>query len=284
MKSTIHLSLIWSMFPMLCIETFTITTPSSSNDYQQLASLLVETFDQPSPSAKNETRASPLSRKWEQLSWEMYDKFLTEQQIRQQYMQNARKMKGKKYALFLANEYNPGILSNDRNDEVVRPFYEVAGMIELGMVLEPPIWINNEHLNDEYDDEFKDRAQKRKQQQLQLQTLLQPRAKVGVLCVKQEHMKKGIGKALIQKCEHVVRNLWNRTQLFVEVEPDNVNAMKFFHSCGYEVCIDENNNEIIRYAKVSRRRKVEERPHCVLVKSLNSVSEEVESISSPFNV
>ena len=255
------------------VETFTITTPSSNNDYQQLASLLVETFDQPSSTSDNDSSSvekSMLSvpQNWEKISWDLYGKFLTEQYTFQQYVQNARKMKGKKYSLFLAKEFNPGA-SSSGDDDVPRPYYEVVGMIELGMVLEPSMQINDQNDPNRLD---LDSSQ---------QQLLQPRAKVGVLCVNEKHANKGIGTALIQKCEDVVTNIWNQTQLFVEVEPNNQRARDFFLSCGYELCMDESNeNEIIQYAKVSRRRKVEERPHFVLVKSLCPIAAKKASSAS----
>lgn len=258
-------------------QSFTIVPPSSKSDYHELASLLVESFDEPTvkgfsrSSAKEKNNIdvllqddddddeynsnrmnNPISfvpkRQLEKITWSLYDKFLTEQYTFRQYVQTARKMKGKKYGLFLAKEYNPGI--SEKLNEEARPFYEVIGMVEIGMVLE---CIQNSTVEDSRS--------------------IRPRATVGVLCVKSNHMNKGVGKELLHKCEEVVREVWNETELFIEVEPTNKRALKFFTSCGYDTCLDRLGKEMIHVATVSRKRKMEERPHFVMSKILKPSSQ-----------
>ena len=247
--------------------SFTITSPSSNNDYQELASLLVESFDEPTiintdsenGNENGNGNTSPQKQQLEQITWGLYDKFLTEQYTFRQYVQTARKMKGKKYSLYLAKEYNPGIKRGREENEPPRPFYEVIGMIELGMVLAPTISSiieKDEHHDSTIDDMNSNGVG------------LRPRATVGVLCVNSKHMKKGIGKALLKKCEEEVKMVWNETRLFIEVEPDNIGALKFFESCGYDICVDDNGANIIHNAQVCRKRRMEERPHFVMSKSI----------------
>jgi len=225
-------------------ESLIISPPLSTKDYSDLASLLVQTFDEPSASSKKMT-------KLDQISWSLYDKYVTEQYTYRQYVQTAKKMKGNKYALYLAKEYNPG----EENDDS-RPFYEVVGMIELGMVLQPMEIMQKTNDNTTIGDG---------------ETIgLRPRPTVGVLCVKPSHQNKGIGKALLMKCEEEVSGVWNETHMFIEVEPNNESARQFFKLCDYESCIDKDGNDMIHSAKVSRRRKIEERPHLVLSKRFSS--------------
>lgn len=272
-KPTIVILKTVLIISLLTISTksFTITPPCSSDDYRDLASLLVESFDEPTISTGSNARQDFNSTNYmnedfslrqyiidantqksilpklqfEQVTWSLYDKFLTEQYTFRQYVQTARKMKGKKYALYLAKEYNPGSVKDGSEG---RPFYEVIGMIEMGMVLEP----RGDSECSNFDD-----------------IQLKARATVGVLCVKPDHMNKGVGKALLNKCEQVGREIWNETQLYIEVEPQNERALQFFFSCGYCICLDKFGKEMVHIANVCRKRKVEERPHYVMSKTID---------------
>jgi hypothetical protein len=303
------------------VSSYSITVPNTKNDFKQLSSLLIESFDEPSIMSNNNNdnndnnNNNKMNDQIDKITWSLYDKFLTEQYTYQQYTNVAKKMKGKKYALYVAKEYNPGINSNTSNgngngnngNESARPYYEVIGMVELGMVLTPtriqkeilqgvatePVPVSttatismvgngsnsttattttmttsNSDINNNNNNNNNNKNEI---------TILRPKPTIGVLCVKKSHMNKGVGKALIQKCEEDVKNIWNETELYIEVERCNENAKSFFmSSCGYDVCyIDGNVSgggngndriEMERNVKVSRRRKVEERPHLVLSK------------------
>lgn len=266
------------------INSLIIAPPTSKDDYQDLASLLVESFDEPSivntiskrggGKEEDKYKKEKKSRYYndddpilestkllvERFQWILYDKFFTEQFTVQQYMQTALKMKGKKYSIYLAKEYNPG-LSNDGSE--ARPFYEIIGMIEFGMILEPTR-IKKEFENAKSNNN-EDTATT---SVIHTSVGLKSRATIGILCVKSNFMSKGVGKALLTKCEDEVKKVWNETQLFTEVEPDNVRALRFFESCGYGIEFDDDGNEILHYANVSRKRRVEERLHYVLNKTI----------------
>ncbi len=300
------------------VEAFTISLPCTNKDFQELASLLVSSFDDPLSTASSTTsnlsnttstvtdngdnptsvvidssssgRSSSASnsddtkeaiaatsgtttetvtprQKFEQITWSLYDKYLTTQYTYRQYVQTARKMKGKKYSLYLAKEYNPGI--DTSSDGIARPFYEVIGMVELGMVLEQVRISESTRMNENESVSGNDNdGDNGNQGRIIVSNVLRPRATVGVLCVKEGHMNKGVGRALLNRCEEEAREVWNETQLYIEVEPSNDRAKHFFLSCGYHPCIDDNGSETLRYAKVCRRRKVEERPHLVLSKKI----------------
>jgi ribosomal protein S18 acetylase RimI-like enzyme len=236
-----------SMFLLLlpAVDALMIGPPASSTDYRQIASLLASTFDAPPPplssssSSLTNQKFAP-ANKIEAMQWMLYEKSLTEQYTYNQYLSTTRKMRGKKYALFVAKEYIPPSQDNDH-----RASYHVVGMVEMGVTVGPVSIIENELVV----------------------MSLRPRATVGVLCVSSSHQNQGIGQALVEKCEDVAKHLWNETRLYVEVEPCNGNALKFFEKYGYEgMNRGADGGFEMRNATVARRRKVESRPHFVLEK------------------
>lgn len=280
-----------------------VTAPSGASDYRQLASLVVGTFDAPlDPEFSNELmnadRAQRIRSKLEYIQWNLYEKSLTEEFTYKQYTSNVKKMWGAKYCVFLAKEHVPG---NEENG--FRSTYDVVGMVEMGMSVGPValdvkedieeenLSQDEEHmLNDELELEeaavfphestmaisstcTKSRAS-RQNSRCHKFIGLRPRATVGVLCVKASHQNKGIGRALIQKCEETAMHLWKKMHLFVDVEPDNPNAIAFFERNGYDYLFDETGNKQQRDATVSKRRKSESRPHFILEKQFNSVTSE----------
>ena len=153
-------------------------------------------------------------------------------------------MRGKKHALFVAKEYIPPSQDND-----YRACYNVVGMVEMGVAL-VPVSLACEDGQIEGN-----------------QVGLRPQATVGVLCVSSSHRNQGIGQGLVEKCEHVAKHLWNETRLFVEVEPRNDKALKFFDKYGFEGTKRGSDGAWeMRNATVSRRRKFESRPHIVMEK------------------
>jgi len=235
--STILILVPLSVFLLPAVDALIVAPPASSTDYRQLATLLVSTFDAPpQPSSSSSTNQNYVSAtKIEAMQWMLYEKSLTEQYTYNQYMSTTRKMRGKKYALFVAKEYIPPSQDNDH-----RASYRVVGMVG-------PVSISEKEL-------------------VGIMSL-RPRATVGVLCVSSSHQNQGIGQALVEKCEYIAKNLWNETRLVVEVEPCNGNALRFFDKYGYEgMKRGADGGFEMRNATVSRRRKVESRPHFVLEK------------------
>ena len=264
-----------------------ITPPSTSSDFRNLASLLVSTFDAPRLSNSSVV---------EVMKWNMIDKILTEQETYNRYRSTARKMRGKKYALYLAKEYivenDDEYFLNSKGKEIQNQYrratYKVVGMVEMGMTLMP----SNEILpnNKKDPEQIKDE---------QTDSILT--ATVGVLCVKSTHHKRGIGHALLTRCEDVARDMWNEDSLCVEVEPDNTNAIQFFRKNGFNYCYEDlkeernmktneitnsqqmkdeftNKNFMMRNTVVTRKREIELRPHFVLSKQLNNIDLKMDNI------
>ena len=71
---------------------FFITHPTTTKDWQQLAALVVRTFDSPS----SEASAA------EKLAWNVVGRTLAEESTYRQYVSTARKMKGTKYEILVA--------------------------------------------------------------------------------------------------------------------------------------------------------------------------------------
>jgi len=246
--STILILVPLSIFLLPAVDALIIGPPASSTDYRQIASLLASTFDAPPPppssssssSSSSTNQKSAPATKLEAMQWMLYEKSLTEQYTYNQYLSTTRKMRGKKYALFVAKEYIPPSQDNDH-----RASYHVVGMVEMGVTVGPVSISENELVV----------------------ISLRPRATVGVLCVSSSHQNQGIGQALVEKCEYVAEHIWNETRLFVEVEPCNGIALSFFEKYGYEgLNRGADGGFEMRNATVARRRKVESRPHFVLEK------------------
>jgi ribosomal protein S18 acetylase RimI-like enzyme len=211
-----------------------IAPPSSKNDWEQIATLLVETFDDTLPSYKGasldrnfcEELSSKCQEAIETFKWNYIEKPLTKQYTYNQYVANARRMMGKKYALYVAKEQ----IQNENNMSK----YKIVGMVEVGMTVKPS---NN-------------------------QTSVEPKATLGVLAVNSAFRNRRIGQQLLEKCQDIVTNVWKEEDLYVQVEPENKGALHFFKKNAYQ-----ETGEMV-HAKVARRRSLEERPHLVLSKQL----------------
>lgn len=93
---------------LIFVDAWQISAPTSKKDWRDLSSLVVECFDAPAAS----------DAPWlEQVRWDWVDRDATREMVYQMYVKTALKMKGTKYALFLAKA---------DNDQVV-------GMAELGL-------------------------------------------------------------------------------------------------------------------------------------------------------
>lgn len=296
-----------------------ITPPTTSNDFRQLASLLASSFDAPSASSTATTTPTPppsgkknlnskgferilsLDEKFqsnvEWIYWNLVEKAWTEQYTYNQYVSTVQKMRGKKYALFVAKEYTPtkqeankGDNSTTSGSSLPRVGHgNVVGMIEMGMTIYPTT--KNASSTALCGGEKNHQEQQQQQQLEQNNTTtkfslpsqhhLIPT--IGVICVKSSHQRGGIGKSLVDKCKHVAKNVWNETCLLADVEPSNVGALKFLtDSCGFVamsgnfMAEDDEDGDgrngrgiMMRYTTVSRRRRMESRPHIILYNRLD---------------
>lgn len=268
---TLSLLISWGAI----VDSLQIVPPSTNDDWRDLASLLVQTFDEPTifkeTSKEFPNNSNPIQKQIQLAKWNMMEKSLTEQFTYNNYARTARKMRGKKYAIYIAKEYNTGSKENN-----FRAFYEVVGMAEIGLTLAPSTVVEDEDLG--MPTTF---------------SALMPRATVGVLCVKPTFQQKGIGQALLDKCEETIVDVWGEKEIIVEVEPGNAAALKFFRKSNYggktscsslqsslvgenDVSISKENEIEIRNATVRRMRAFEERPHLVLRKKIPTRSDSVE--------
>ncbi len=251
-----------------------IVPPSSNDDWRDLASLLVETFDEPrviEPSPSSSSNAmNTLINKLQIAKWNLFEKSLTKQFAYNQYVRTARKMKGKKYAILLAKDYNPGSEENEH-----RAFNEVVGMAEIGLTLEPSTAAREERgVDDTTNLDFT------------AETVMAPlsasvpRATVGVLCVRPTRRNMGIGQILLKKCEEIIAESWGEDEIVVEVEPDNRPALEFFRTSGYcfsrtpksESARSVDGGDVeMRNATVRKLRTFEARPHLVLRKRVSRI-------------
>jgi ribosomal protein S18 acetylase RimI-like enzyme len=179
--------------------------------------------------------------KLEALQWHVLDKSLSEELIFKQYTSTVRRMRGKKYCLLVAKDSHQGSI-DDSHDFVV-------GVVEMGLSLCPPT-TNSAGEN---------------------AAELRPQPTIGVLCVNSTHRQKGIGLTLVRKCEQVAADVWNDECVFVDVDPSNLSALKFFEKCGYNsFYVDELVQ--MRNATLYRQRKKESKPHYLLKKILDDSS------------
>ena len=94
--------------------TTIISSPASADDYRQLASLLVSSFDAPQCSKEEDDNTVS---KIQRLQWDLYERSFTEEFTYKRYVSTARRMRGKKYCLLVAKQNDEG----------------VVGMVEMGM-------------------------------------------------------------------------------------------------------------------------------------------------------
>jgi len=238
-----------------------ISPPSSISDYRRLASLIVATFDDSTPDSTEYPSIFPSN--WDALKWNVYEKSLTDEFTYRQYASTARRMRGKKYCLFVAKEE-----VSDSEERSKRGDSHVVGMVEMGMSMCPSF--SETGVNEPQEDERKDQSESlHRSVDSRRDSESIPQATIGVLCIKSTHTNRGIGRLLIQKCEQVAREVWKERQIFVDVEPKNVDALAFFEKCDYQFCTDGYSmGQIMRNTTVFRRRVEEVKPHWLLRKSL----------------
>ncbi len=79
---------------------------------------------------------------------------------------------------------------------------DVVGIVEMGMSLCPSCCEDTSGEHDAISDAP--------------EIELRPQPTIGVLCVKSTHRQKGIGQALVEKCERVAADIWNEESISVE--------------------------------------------------------------------
>jgi ribosomal protein S18 acetylase RimI-like enzyme len=236
--------------------TISISPPSSANDYRQLASLLVSSFD--APQDDNDAISSKIQR----LKWDIYDKSLTEEFTYKRYVSTVRRMRGKKYCLLVAKKNDnddEGVVVDVENDvsssSLGRSNGVVVGMVEMGMSLCP---VDTNITTATIDDELNNNS-----------IDMTPTPLIGVICVAPTHQKEGIGTKLLHKCEEVAREIWKEECICVDVEPDNTRALSLFEMGGYVACLDgDGRSALMRNTTILRRRREEVKPHYLLRKRI----------------
>eukprot|EP00956_Cyclotella_meneghiniana_P031374 scaffold82226_cov70-Cyclotella_meneghiniana.AAC.1 len=192
-----------------------------------MASLITSTFDRP-----NE------DNKLASLQWKLFGKSLTDDFTYRQYISTARRMRGKKYCVFIAKDIVDGT---------------VVGMVEMGMSKCPVTTSIAKDSNFGINNTCSTKSS--------------PQPTVGVLCVKSTHQNQGIGYSLLKKCEEVAQEIWKEQNVYVDVEPKNCKALTFFTKYSYEHVLDGQNGPTIRNTTVYRMRVQDVKPHWLLRKS-----------------
>jgi ribosomal protein S18 acetylase RimI-like enzyme len=90
------------------------------------------------------------------------------------------------------------------------------------------------------------------------------RAIIGVLCVDEKYQKKGVGNALVRKCQETVETVWRQGSISAEVEPSNDGAIAFFESCGFQRV--QGTKVMVNLRRGGR--ELEQRPHLLLTYNL----------------
>lgn len=73
---------------------------------------------------------------------------------------------------------------------------------------------------------------------------------------------------LMHKCEEIARDLWQEDFICADVEPTNTRALSLFEIGGYDACLDEDGDVLMRNATILRRRRVEVKPHYLMRKRI----------------
>lgn len=76
---------------------------------------------------------------------------------------------------------------------------------------------------------------------------------------------------LIHNCEEIARDLWQEDFICADVEPTNTRALSLFEMRGYDACLDEDGDVLMRNATILRRRRVEVKPHYLMRKRIREM-------------
>lgn len=245
---------------------FIISGPTRLDDYEEVGRLLCEAFDDQAALKQqqrgNSTRkgagssvfGAVLGDAVRNLLWNVgITRTLAAAQYTNRYISNARKMRGKKYALLVAKSFGTtanrittdGIdaCGKDSDSKGIKPG-QVVAMAEIGISKYRILRRESEGSSDDRDDET------------------DVLASIGVVCVAESQQRNGAASELIKAVESVARRRWNETSLHAAVEESNSGALRFFDAAGYE------DSGLVVEVEVSERMKGDVRPHVLLRKRL----------------
>ena len=202
---------------------FDIMPPKLRSDWVQLSKLMGDCLQETPPNIIND------------ISWILYQRYQTQQQIYQQLVRNARAMQDAKYTILLAKE-RP---ESGRGGNII-------GMIEFGVV-----------------------SMIQQSNTISLYPTPQRRLlMIGTICIDPQYRKMGIASALIQQCETIVQTQWKETEVYAHIEETNHMAIRCFTKFGYTMNISNSSDTRVDYISVRRRHKVERVPHLLFQKAL----------------
>ena len=228
--------------------------PTRFDDYEDIGRLLCEVFDdnavskqqQGGKSASSSVLGAASGGAVSSFLWNTITRTLAAAQYTNRYISNARKMRGKKYALLVAKSF--GSNNNDNNNNRVIKPGQVIAMAEVG-VSRYPILSDVTGTGGSSDDREHDETD--------------VLASIGVLCVEESQRRSGAASELLKAAESLARRRWNETSLYAAVEESNTGALRFFNAAGYE-----DSGLVVQVEVSERMRKGEMRPHLLLQKRL----------------
>lgn len=191
--------------------TIEITQPSSRHDFFQLSDLIVSTFDNPLSSLYHEQQDN-IADKEGSKAWSDEDQQETVRHTMIEYLKNVKKMQGYKYALWIARECSESP-TDGKQDEG-----KIVGVVEVGLTQAKPNRSLEKSLSNT--DRMSDSGK---------------RPTIGVLCVDPAYRSMGIATALIETCESLIVKVWNEKSVYVQVEPWNIQSLRFFEKQGYQL-------------------------------------------------
>jgi ribosomal protein S18 acetylase RimI-like enzyme len=171
----------------------------------QLSKLIVNTFDNPSSPLFQEQRFKHDGNHTMAPCWTDQERIETEKHTIQEYTNNVQRLRGYKYSLWIAKEYH----ETDTTIGWTAKEGKVVGVVEVGVT----------------------KYTRRKD--------TDKRPTIGILCVDPKYQALGVGSALIDTCESLVLQMWKDTSIYVQVEPWNIRALRFFYKRGYRLVLPD---------------------------------------------
>jgi ribosomal protein S18 acetylase RimI-like enzyme len=240
------IELVAGKYGWSAVGAWSIAPPRANREWQQLAQLVVASFDAPNP------RPASAMEWW---TWNLFQKRQCLRQTYQQYTRTARRMRHMKHTILLAKD--------DQG--------RVIGMVEMGISSSTSSDAAVEAACGDYDNMEDSTATAGDAGVLERKR----RPTIGVLCVDADYRQRGVAKDLVDRCIHIVANHESWTggpfvdmkyhAIYAEVEPDNAPALAFFASQGFVI----QSTNCWQNVTVRRRNRVETRPHLLLGKHLH---------------
>lgn len=243
LKLLVAVLAVSALLPSLA-QAWLVTPPTQREDWKQLTSIVTRSFDAP--------KSDGSANIWNQAQWTLVEQHLTYQFTYQHHVQTARKMKGLKYTILVAKAAG----ADDR----------VVGVAEIGIKVDNDAMTTTTTTTTSGQLQDKDDSNA---QQLRRPT-------IGSLCVDDSYRQQGVGRALISRCEQLVRKQWKEDAIFAEVQVQNDRALNFFQACGYEL-LDRNKQVMVT---VQQRREMKELPHYILRKQLHETEPAAKEVTA----